>query len=77
MASVVGASVVAPVLVGVVVVVAFVVVGAPVVVVVSAPTVVVTMGVAVGFSVDVVLLLAPAVRTHPLLPLTVGVATIV
>ena len=77
-ASVVGASVVAPVLVGVVVVVAVVVVvGAPAVVVVSAPMVVVTVGVAVGVPVDVVLVLAPAVRTHPLVPLAVGVATIV
>ena len=77
-ASVVGAFVVAPVLVGVVVVLAVVVVVvALVVVVVSAATVVVTVGVAVGVSVDVVLVLAPAVRTHPLLPLTVGVATIV
>ena len=78
-AVVVFASVVAPVLVGVVVVVAVVVVvvGAAVVVVVGAPTVVATVGVAVGVSVDVVLVLAPAVRTHPLLPLMVGVATIV
>ena len=79
-ASVVGACVVASVLMRVVVIVAVVAVvevaASSVAVAVGAPTIVVVGGMAVGDSVDVVFVPAPAIRTYPLLPLTVGAATI-